>query len=88
MTYVITPICERAGLCADICPTDSIHYVEGSSDWPIYYINPETCIDCGACAAECPNEAIFMDEDVPAVYADYVGINEAFYTKGPGAELV
>jgi hypothetical protein len=25
---------------------------------------------------------------VPEVYADYVDINEAFYTKGPGADLV
>ena len=88
MAYVITPLCERAGLCADVCPTDSIHFVDGDSDWPMYYINPETCIDCGACAAECPNEAIFMDMDVPDVYADYADINEKFFVSGPGADLV
>jgi ferredoxin len=87
MAYVITPLCERAGLCVDVCPTDAIHFVEDNSDWPIYYINPETCIDCGACAAECPNEASFMDEDVPEEYTDYVAINENFYLSGPGAEF-
>lgn len=88
MTYVITPLCERAGLCVDVCPTDSIHFVEGDSEWPIYYINPDTCIDCGACAAECPNEAIFPDDDVPEEYADYTELNAAFFTKGPGKDLV
>lgn len=87
MAYVITPLCERAGLCVDVCPTDSIHFVEGDSDWPLYYINPETCIDCGACAAECPNEAIFMADDEPEEYADYVAINENFFMSGPGAEF-
>ncbi len=87
MAYVITPLCERAGLCVDVCPTDSIHFVEGDSDWPLYYINPETCIDCGACAAECPNEAIFMADDEPEEYADYVAINEKFFMSGPGAEF-
>lgn len=88
MAYVITPMCERAGLCAEVCPTDSIHFVEDSSEWPIYYINPETCIDCGACAAECPNEAIFPAEDLPDEYVAYTDINEAFFTKGPGVDLV
>lgn len=88
MAYVITSLCERAGECAPICPTDSIHFVEADSDWPIYYINPETCIDCGACMSVCPNEAIFPDDDVPAEYEEYIDINEAFYTKGPGADLV
>lgn len=88
MAYVITALCERDGLCADVCPTDSIHFVDGDSEWPIYYINPDTCIDCGACAAECPNEAIFADMDLPDEYAKYADINAAFYAKGPGADLV
>lgn len=88
MAYVITQLCERAGACVEVCPTDSIHAVEGNEEWPLYYINPDTCIDCGACMAECPNEAIFPDGDVPAEYAADVEKNEAFYTKGPGKDLV
>lgn len=31
-------------------------------------IDPDTCIDCGACVPECPFEAIFPEEDVPSDY--------------------
>jgi ferredoxin len=86
MAYVITDICERAGVCVDVCPTDSIHAVEGDANWPTYYINPDTCISCGACAAECPNEAIF-DEADPEGEA-FIQKNEDFFTKGPGKDLV
>jgi len=38
-------------------------------EWPNYYIDAETCIDCGACAPECPYEAIFVEDEVPDAYA-------------------
>ncbi|MFP4344145.1 MAG: ferredoxin family protein [Anaerolineales bacterium] len=88
MTYVITSICERVGDCAPICPTDSIHFVEGDSEWPYYYINPDTCIDCGACMAECPTEAIFPEDEVPDEYLDDIEKNAAFFAEGPGQDLV
>jgi ferredoxin len=28
-------------------------------------IDPDECIDCGACIPECPVDAIFADTDVP-----------------------
>jgi ferredoxin len=34
-------------------------------EWPWLYIDPDTCIDCGACVPECPYEAIFPEEEVP-----------------------
>jgi ferredoxin len=39
-----------------------------SSEWPCYYIDPDTCIDCGACVPECPYSAIFPEDEVPAAY--------------------
>jgi ferredoxin len=39
-----------------------------SNEWPWYFIDPDTCIDCGACIPECPFEAIFIEEEVPASY--------------------
>ncbi|MEA3396129.1 MAG: ferredoxin family protein [Chloroflexota bacterium] len=88
MAYVITNLCERAGDCVDVCPTDSIYFVEGDAEWPSYYINPDTCIDCGACMAECPNEAIFADDDLPEEYVAAVDKNADFYTSGPGKDLI
>jgi ferredoxin len=37
-------------------------------EWPWYYIDPDTCIDCGACIPECPYEAIFPEDEVPSAY--------------------
>jgi Fe-S-cluster-containing hydrogenase component 2 len=32
------------------------------------YIDPDTCIDCGACIPECPFGAIFTEDEVPTIY--------------------
>jgi len=37
-------------------------------EYPLYYIDPDTCIDCGACVPACPFNAIFPESDVPAAY--------------------
>jgi ferredoxin len=38
------------------------------AEWPLFYIDPDTCIDCGACIPECPYSAIFPEDDLPKVY--------------------
>ena len=38
------------------------------NEWPWIYIDPDTCIDCGACVPECPFAAIFPEDEVPAAY--------------------
>jgi len=43
------------------------------------YIDPEECIDCGACVPECPVEAIFPEAEVPEKWSDYVGINYKWF---------
>jgi len=88
MSYVITGKCERAGLCVDVCPTESIQMVEDDAAWPTYYINPDTCIECGACETECPNEAIYHEDDVPEEYAADIQKNIDFFESGPGKDLV
>jgi ferredoxin len=42
------------------CPVDCIHEFER-----ILIIDPEECIDCGACEPECPVEAIFPEDALP-----------------------
>jgi NAD-dependent dihydropyrimidine dehydrogenase PreA subunit len=52
----------------DVCPVECIVPGKPVEEWPWYYIDPDTCIDCGACIPECPYEAIFTEEDVPTEY--------------------
>ena len=43
------------------------------------YIDPDECIDCGACEPECPVEAIFAEEDVPGEWKDYTAIDVLWF---------
>jgi ferredoxin len=79
MSYIIgspcVSTCDTA--CVAVCPVDCIHgpiditgagaevanmtkeELVGKS----LYINPDECIDCGACVPECPVSAIFDTEE-------------------------
>jgi ferredoxin len=45
------------------------------------YINPDECIDCGACAPECPVSAIFPEDEVPEQWRQYIEMNYAYFGK-------
>lgn len=80
MTYVITQPCVgvKDGSCVDVCPVDCIHPAAGESDYEQYdqlYINPDECIDCGACEPACPVTAIFEESAVPAEWSEYTQLN-------------
>lgn len=65
MTHIITSLCLRDSGCVEVCPVECIVPGMPQDQYPIYYIDPDTCIDCGACVPECPLEAIFAEEDMP-----------------------
>ncbi len=68
MTHIITSLCVRDRGCIEVCPVECI--VPGNPDdgFPMVYIDPDTCIDCGACVPECPFSAIFPEDEVPSAY--------------------
>ena len=68
MTHVITSLCLRDNGCSDVCPVECIHPGTPAEQWPTYYIDPKTCIDCGACVPECPYHAIYPEDEVRATY--------------------
>ena len=78
MTYVIAEPCVNVKdkACVEVCPVDCIH---GEDDDPQLYINPQECIDCGACEPECPVEAIFEENALPAEWKQYIRINAKYY---------
>src|SRR5260221_13511053 len=65
VTYVICQPCigVKDASCVDVCPVDCIHAREEDEQ---YFIDPDECIDCGACEPVCPVTAIFADSAVPA----------------------
>ena len=85
MTYVITDPCigTKDRSCVDVCPVDCIHD-EGDED-KMLYIDPDECIDCGACEPACPVTAIFAEDDVPGDKKDFTEINALWYKDKPGA---
>jgi ferredoxin len=75
VTYIIAEPCIdiKDKSCVDVCPVDCIHEFER-----ILIIDPEECIDCGACEPECPVEAIFPEDALPDKWEPFVKINYAF----------
>ncbi|MHB1432029.1 MAG: ferredoxin [Streptosporangiaceae bacterium] len=76
MTYVIAEPCvdvlDRA--CVQECPVDCIY--EGER---MLYIQPDECVDCGACEPACPVEAIYFEDDLPDAWQGYQEENAAFF---------
>jgi ferredoxin len=72
MTYVVTESCIRCKYtdCVDVCPVDCFR--EGPN---FLVIDPDECIDCTLCVAECPVEAIFAEDDVPPDQQEFVVLN-------------
>ena len=48
------------------------------------FIDPDECIDCGACEPECPVNAIYPEDALPAEWAGYTAIDAPWY-KDKGA---
>lgn len=84
MAYVITQLCTRESDCVDVCPVNCIVPGYPEDAWPLFYIDPDVCIDCGACVPVCPPEAIFPEMDVPEQYTSDTPLNARFFKEGPG----
>jgi ferredoxin len=84
MTFVVTENCQdcRYTDCVSVCPVDCFH-----GDEKMLYIDPDECIDCGACVPECPVEAIFAEYDVPATQKHWTAINAERAPKLPKVTL-
>ncbi len=84
MAYVITEPCigTKDASCVDVCPVDCIHPRKDETGFDTVqqlFIDPDECIDCGACEPECPVNAIFPQDDVPVEWAQYTKINADYF---------
>ena len=72
MTYTVIDNCQKCRFtdCVVVCPVDCFH-----AGPDMLYIDPDECIDCGACVPECPVEAIYPEDEVPEGKKEWTAIN-------------
>ena len=72
MPHVVTDNCHlcRFTDCVAVCPVECFHADEERT-----YIDPDVCIDCGACIPACPVHAIYETIDMPEDQRGWVAIN-------------
>jgi ferredoxin len=80
VAWVITRLCRDCVdmSCVEVCPVDCIYEYTGPDRETFpnqLYIDPQECIDCGVCEAECPWEAIFQDSEVPDLFREDIEQN-------------
>jgi ferredoxin len=80
MAYIVTEACIKCKYtdCVDVCPVDCFR--EGPN---FLVIDPDECIDCTLCVPECPVEAIFAEDDVPAEQKDFITLNAELAKQWP-----
>ena len=80
MAYVVTEACIKCKYtdCVDVCPVDCFH--EGPN---FLVIDPEECIDCTLCVAECPVNAIHAEDEVPAGQTAFIALNAELSRQWP-----
>ena len=72
MAYVVAENCIRCKYtdCVEVCPVDCFR--EGEN---FLVIDPEECIDCSLCVPECPADAIYAADDLPADQQQFIALN-------------
>lgn len=95
MAFIIAEPCvsECDTACVEVCPVDCIvgdlsvdeinDLKDGGEKAKLagmqLFIDPDVCIDCGACEPECPLEAIFEEDDVPEKWEKYIELNANYF---------
>jgi ferredoxin len=95
MAYVITQTCIGScdTACVEVCPCDCIvgpvplaelRAVPAATRGHAFpgvqmFVDPDHCIDCGACVAECPVAAIYHEDDLPAEHRADIARNAKFF---------
>ena len=72
MPHIATDNCQlcRYTDCVSHCPVECFH-----ADDERLYIDPDVCVDCGACIPACPVQAIYDVVDMPDDKEPWIAIN-------------
>jgi len=88
MPYIIAEPCVdiQDQACVSVCPVACIQGERGQDRK--LYINPEECIECGACEPLCPVEAIFADCELPYKWIQYEAIDALWFLEKDAARAL
>jgi ferredoxin len=72
MPHIVTDNCRLCLFteCVEHCPVQCFH-----ADPERIYIDPDVCIDCGACVPVCPVQAIYDVIDMPEEHRVWIAVN-------------
>ncbi|SRR5260370_19537588 len=72
MAHIVTSKCLGCKFtdCVEVCPVACFYELDGQ-----LIIHPDECIDCTACVAECPVEAIYAEGDLPSEFQSNIEFN-------------
>lgn len=82
MAYVIVDTCTKDALCVEACPVDCIHPKKDEADFESatqLYVDPDECIDCGACVPVCETNSIYVLDELPPDLARFAEANAAHF---------
>jgi|KBSSwiStaDraftv2_1062776.scaffolds.fasta_scaffold283880_2 NAD-dependent dihydropyrimidine dehydrogenase PreA subunit len=85
MTHVVFSPCigTKDMSCVQVCPVDCFFDVGD-----MLIINPDECIDCGACVDECPVDAILPEDEVAGTPEEpYVEKNKTWFDGRPTPDV-
>ena len=85
MTFVVGENCIKCKYtdCVEVCPVDCFY--EGPN---FLVIHPDECIDCALCVPECPVNAIFTEDDLPADQKEFLQLNAELATIWPNIKTM
>ena len=77
MTFVVGEGCINCKHtdCVEVCPVDCFY--EGPN---MLVIHPDECIDCALCEPECPEDAIFAEDELPEEQSEFLALNARLST--------
>ena len=72
MTFIVGEGCINCKHtdCVEVCPIDCFY--EGEN---FLVIHPDECIDCALCEPECPEDAIYPEDEVPEDQQVFLELN-------------
>lgn len=89
MAYAITQSCCKDASCVSVCPVDCIHPTPDEPDFgvtDILYVDPDSCIDCGACVDACPVAAPKAIDLLRGPEEAFARLNAEYFERRPARE--